>query len=67
MTLLTGSATRSLTIADITRDAETAIGGHSRSHVVVPIDAVYMTYYPYHNARPSHRDRQTDGHHGNSR
>jgi len=36
--------TRSSATAEITRDAETAIQGHSRSSVV-PLDAAYMTFY----------------------
>ena len=35
--------TRSSATAEIARDAETVIQGHSRSSVVVPIDAAYMT------------------------
>jgi len=37
--------TRSLVTVEMARDAETAIQGHSRSSVVVPIDAAYMTSY----------------------
>ena len=35
--------TRSSATAEIVRDAETAIQGHSRSSVVVLIDAAYMS------------------------
>jgi len=38
----TGSKTRSLPTAEIARDA---IQGQSRSFVVVPIDAAYITSY----------------------
>jgi len=46
MTEINKSKTTSA-IAEIARDAddEAAIQGHSRSFVVVPIDAAYMTFY----------------------
>ena len=34
-----------MAIAEIADDAKTAIQGHSRSSVVVPTDATYMTSY----------------------
>jgi len=38
--------TRSSATAEIMHDAdETAIQGHSRSYVVVPVDMAYMTSY----------------------
>ena len=39
------TVTRSSHTAEIARDAEMAIQGHSRSCVVVPTDAAYMTSY----------------------
>jgi len=42
-----GKQTRSSATADIARHAETAIQGHSRSSVFVPIDVAYATSYQH--------------------
>jgi len=44
----TQQSTRSSATAEIARDADADIQGHSRSSVVVPIDAAYMASY-YHS------------------
>ena len=43
--ILLCKVTRSSATAEITRDADDAIQGHSRSSVVVRIDVEYMTSY----------------------